>query len=65
MRPKRSQEEQILVWCGVVAQLTRTRANRILRDAELPYPLFVLMPHFCHDPAREWTVSQLTAAFET
>ncbi|MGI9432100.1 MAG: MarR family winged helix-turn-helix transcriptional regulator [Myxococcota bacterium] len=65
MRPQRPQEEQILVWCGVVAQLTRTRANRILRDAELPYPLFVLLRHFCHDPAREWTVSQLTAAFET
>lgn len=53
------------MWCGVVAQLTRTRANRTLRDAELPYPLFVLLRHFCHDPAREWTVSQLTAAFET
>ncbi|MDH3687525.1 MAG: MarR family winged helix-turn-helix transcriptional regulator, partial [Myxococcales bacterium] len=65
MRPARPKEEQILVWCGVVAQLTRTRANRILRDAELPYPLFVLLRHFCHDPAREWTVSQLTAAFET
>lgn len=65
MRPARPKEEQILVWCGVVAQLNRTRANRILRDALLPYPLFVLLRHFCHDPAREWTVSRLTAAFET
>jgi len=65
VRPARPKEEQILVWCGVVAQLTRTRANRILRDAQLPYPLFVLLRHFCHDPAREWTVSGLTAAFET
>ena len=65
MRPARPKEEQILVWCGVVAQLTRTRANRILRDAELPYPLFVLLRHFCHDPDREWTVTSLTAAFET
>lgn len=65
MRPKRPQEEQILVWCGVVTQLVRTRANRILRDAELPYPLFILLRHFCHDPDREWTVTQLAAAFET
>jgi len=65
MRPERPKEEQILVWCGVVAQLVRTRANRILADAEIPYPLFVLLRHFCHDPDREWTVTQLAAAFET
>lgn len=65
MRPPRSEEEQILVWCGVVAQLVRTRANRILADREIPYPLFVLLRHFCHDPAREWTVTTLAAAFET
>lgn len=65
MRPTRPKEEQILVWCGVVAQLYHTRTNRILRDAELPYPLFILLRHFCHDPDREWTVSRLTAAFET
>lgn len=65
MRPPRPKEEQILVWCGVVAQLQRTRANRILAGEDLPYPLFVLLRHFCHDPEREWTVSQLTAAFET
>lgn len=65
MRPTRPKEEQILVWCGVVTQLQRTRANRILGDSELAYPLFVLLRHFCHDPDREWTVSQLTAAFET
>lgn len=65
MRSARPREEQILVWCGVVAQLVRTRANRILRDAQLPYPLFVLLRHFCHDPERAWTVSGLTAAFET
>ena len=65
MRPKRSKEEQILIWCGVVAQLTRTRANRILQDEALPYPLFILLRHFCHDPEREWTVGQLTRAFET
>ncbi|MBW2294844.1 MAG: winged helix-turn-helix transcriptional regulator [Deltaproteobacteria bacterium] len=65
MRPARPKEEQILLWCGVVTQLQRTRANRILADADLPYPLFILLRHFCHDPDREWTVGQLTAAFET
>lgn len=65
MRPTRPKEEEILVWCGVVTQLVRTRANRILADADIPYPLFVLLRHFCHDPDREWTVTQLTAAFET
>lgn len=52
------------MWCGVVAQLARTRANRILKGQPLPYPLFVLLRHFCHDPDREWTVGQLAAAFE-
>jgi DNA-binding MarR family transcriptional regulator len=65
VRPERPKEEQILVWCGVVAQLVRTRANRTLADAEVPYPLFVLLRHFCHDPDRDWTVTQLAAAFET
>ncbi len=65
MRPPRSKEEQILVWCGVVAQLNRTRTSRILAGGDLPYPLFILLRHFCHDPAREWTVGSLTSAFET
>ena len=65
MRRERPKEEEILVWCGVIAQLVRTRANQLLEDSELPYPLFVLLRHFCHDPEREWTISQLTAAFET
>lgn len=58
-------EEDILIWIGVVAQLTRTRSNRLLTDTALPYPLFVLLRHFSHDPEREWTITQLTSAFET
>jgi len=65
LRPARPREEQILVWCGVVTQLVRTRANRLLDDRELAYPLFVLLRHFCHDPGREWTVTGLVSAFET
>ena len=57
--------EQIMVWCGVVAQLNRTRSNRLLKGEALPYPLFVLLRHFCHDAEREWTIAQLTRAFET
>lgn len=54
-----------MIWCGVVTQLSSTRANLILGDPTLPYPLFILLRHFCHDPDREWTVGQLTRAFET
>ncbi len=64
MRPERPKVEQILVWCGVVAQLGRTRVNAIL-EGEIPYPLYVLLNHFCHDPDREWTVTELAAAFES
>lgn len=64
LRPKRSKEEQILVWTGVIAQLVRTRNNQILRETDLPYPQFVLLLHFCHDPDREWTVSSLARAFQ-
>ena len=64
LRPKRRKEEQILVWIGVIAQLGRTRNNRILRETDLPYPHFVLLLHFCHEPDREWTVSSLARAFQ-
>ncbi len=64
MRPRK--QEQILVWSGVVAQLVRTRSNRILRECGgLPYPQFVLLRHFCREPKRERTVTELAAAFET
>lgn len=64
LRPKRSKEEQIIVWAGVIAQLVRTRNDQILRETDLPYPQFVLLLHFCHDPDREWTVSSLARAFQ-
>lgn len=63
-RRKRSAEEEILLFCGIIAQLSRSRANHYLSEQELPFPLFVLLGHFCHDPEREWTVGQLAAAFE-
>lgn len=64
MRPTRPPEEQILVWCGVVAQLARTRVRQLLEEMDLPYPLFVLLQHFGHDPDREWTVTGLADAFQ-
>lgn len=64
LRPKRSKEEQILVWIGVIAQLVRTRNSKILHGTDLPYPQFLLLLHFCHDPQREWTVSSLARAFQ-
>jgi len=48
----------------VIAQLARTRNDQILHDTGLPYPQFVLLLHFCHDPEREWTVSGLARAFQ-
>ena len=63
--PKRSKEEDILIWAGVVAQLNRTRSNQLLSHASVPYPLFVLLRHFSHDLSREWSITELTSAFET
>ena len=54
-----------MIWAGVIAQLNRTRVNRKLAGTQLPYPLFVLLRHFAHDPSREWTINQLTRAFQT
>ena len=54
-----------MIWAGVVAQLNRTRGKTLLKDAALPYPLYVMLRHFAHDPARLWSVTELTAAFET
>ena len=64
-RSPRSKEEEILIWAGVVTQLNRTRSNQLLAGAEVPYPLFVLLRHFSHDTSREWSITSLTAAFET
>lgn len=64
-RPDRPKETDILIWAGVIAQLNRTRSNQLLKDAPVPYPLFVLLRHFSHDSEREWSVTGLTAAFET
>jgi len=61
----RSREEEVLIWAGVVAQLNRTRSNQLLGGTSVPYALFVLLRHFSHDVSREWSVTQLTAAFET
>ncbi|MEM9621274.1 MAG: MarR family winged helix-turn-helix transcriptional regulator [Pseudomonadota bacterium] len=61
----RAKEEEIMIWAGVVTQLNRTRSNRLLQDSAIPYPLFVLLRHFAHDHTREWSVTGLTAAFET
>ena len=52
------------MWMGVIAQLVRTRNNQVLSETDLPYPQFVLLLHFCHDPDREWTVSSLARAFQ-
>lgn len=63
-RTTRSAEEEVLLYCGIIAQLSRSRASQHLGEHQLPYPLFVLLRHFCHDPEREWSVGQLAAAFE-
>ncbi len=63
-RSGRSAEEEILLYCGIIAQLSRSRASNLLRESQIPFPLYVLLGHFCHDPEREWTVGQLAAAFE-
>jgi DNA-binding MarR family transcriptional regulator len=62
---RRSREEQIVTWIGVIAQLVRTRNNQILVESDLSYPQFVMLLHFCHEPEREWTVTALAAAFQT
>ena len=54
-----------MIWAGVIAQLNRTRVNRKLSATPLPYPLFVLLRHFAHDPSREWTINGLSRAFQT
>ncbi|MCP5060729.1 MAG: winged helix-turn-helix transcriptional regulator [bacterium] len=48
----------------MIAQLVRSRNSQIVQETDLPYPQFVLLLHFCHDPEREWTVSSLARAFQ-
>lgn len=56
--------KQILVWVGVVNQLTTTRFNQLMAESSLPLPQFTMLNHFSRDPQQGRTITQLASAFQ-
>lgn len=55
---------RILILIGIINQLVETKANRALKDLNLPMAQFTLLLHFSHNPEKSWTVTNLAKAFE-
>jgi DNA-binding MarR family transcriptional regulator len=55
---------RILNWVGIIDQLASNRANRTLRDLDLPLPQFVMLNHFSHRPDDGKTVGGIARAMQ-
>lgn len=55
---------RILNWVGIIDQLATNRANRTLRDLDLPLPQFILLNHFSHRPDEGRTVGGIARAMQ-
>jgi DNA-binding MarR family transcriptional regulator len=56
--------QQVLVWIGVVNQLTTTRFNQMMAESNLPLPQFIMLNHFKRKPLQGYTITQLASAFQ-
>ena len=55
---------RILTWIGIIEQLQRTRAERLLKGVGLSYPEFAMLSHFSHGHPPEKTVTGIAAAMQ-
>ena len=55
---------RILNWVGIIDQLASNRANRTLRDLDLPLPQFIMLNHFSHRPEEGKTVGGIARAMQ-
>lgn len=55
---------RIVNWIGIIDQLASTKANRALRDHDLPLPQFVMLNHFSHRPDEGKTVGGIARAMQ-
>lgn len=55
---------RILNWVGIIDQLASNRANRVLRDLDLPLPQFIMLNHFSHRPEEGKTVGGIARAMQ-
>ena len=55
---------RIVTWIGIIEQLARTKANRVLAETELPWNQFVLLNHFSHRPEEGKTVTGVARAMQ-
>lgn len=55
---------RIVNWIGIIDQLATTKANRVLRDHDLPMPQFIMLNHFSHRPEEGKTAAGIARAMQ-
>ncbi len=56
--------KQILIWLGIVNQLTTTRFNQLMTESNLPLPQFTMLNHFSRNPQEGRTITRIASAFQ-
>ena len=55
---------RIFNWIGIINQLSTARASRTLAELKLPFPQFIILNHFSHQPQDSKTVSSVASAMQ-
>lgn len=55
---------RIFNWIGIINQLATTRASRTLGELKLPFPQFIILNHFSHQPQETKTVGSVASAMQ-
>lgn len=57
-------QQRIMIQLGIIQQLMTTRTNQLFRHFSVSPSEFSLLSHFCHQPDRSWTISELANVME-
>ncbi len=55
---------RIFNWVGIINQLATARATRTLGELKLPFPQFIILNHFSHQPQEAKTVTSVASAMQ-
>lgn len=62
--PSAAEMFRILTWIGIIEQLQRTRAERLLKPLGVTFAEFTMLSHFSHAHPPEKTVTGIAAAMQ-
>ncbi len=55
---------RVLTWIGIIAQLMETRAAKVLAAHAMPFPQYVMLNHFSHQPDAPKTITGIARALQ-